>query len=261
MEITPCLGIGDIIIIKLRELSNNLKITKINIDINLIKKYCSNFDVKVKSITNLIKFLFPYSEICIIEHFGEYDVINNYQITQLYLYDYINTNKISQYNNYIIFHTKVRIDGYSDYFKENILPIFDNFIKNFNTIKNIIIMGERKIEENYETTIHKVFSIYDTLIQLKKNNNVIDLSKEVLCSGNNNFDDFLQDIEIINKADYNITFGIGGPFCIVNTFSKNALNFIIDYKRYSNNDFINNILPEYLFSDINKYIDKINLIK
>lgn len=200
--------------------------------------------------------LFPYAELHFINGVHHSTNLDNYKINQIYLYDYIKLDKINNYNNYIIFHTKVRIDGYSDEFKKYILPIFDNYIKTLKTSKNIILMGERIIEKNFETTVHGVISLYDVLIQLNNNNNLIDLTKELLCSGNSDFNNFLEDIEIINKADCNITFGIGGPFCISNTFSKNVINFIPLHNNYSSNDFVNLVNND--FSDINDFINKIN---
>ena len=67
--------------------------------------------------------------------------------------------------------------------------------------------------------------MYKNLLLLN-NNIVIDLTKEFLTSGNDNYNDFLNDTEIINKAVCNITFGIGGPFSICNCFSKKVISFI-----------------------------------
>ena len=58
-------------------------------------------------------------------------------------------------------------------------------------------MGERTIGQNLETISGKTISLYDTLLSLKNNNTVIDLTKDMLTEGTP-FDEFLDDIEIIN---------------------------------------------------------------
>ena len=54
MEITPHLGIGDLLIIKMKEIANNLNIKNININVNLIKQFCDNYDIKLYSCKKLI---------------------------------------------------------------------------------------------------------------------------------------------------------------------------------------------------------------
>ena len=50
--------------------------------------------------------------------------------------------------------------------------------------------------------------------------------KTLLVDGNNCFDDFLQDIQIINDALCNVTFGVGGPYLLSLAFSKNNVSFL-----------------------------------
>lgn len=135
--------------------------------------------------------LFNDITINIIENHTQLEYLTNYKITQTYIYENIlNTLNIEQqYNNYIIFHTKVRMEMSSiTNFIKNDLPLLIIFLKNFKTSKNIIIIGER----NLEVKIHNIISIYDELLLLKNNNNVIDLSQDILTSGNSNFGIFYQ---------------------------------------------------------------------
>jgi hypothetical protein len=87
-------------------------------------------------------------------------------------------------------------------------------------------LGERYIEECLETTYHNIISIYDILLLLKQNNTVHDLTNCELYSGNDNFDNFLYDIQLINKADLNIVLGHGGTYCLCNAFSKHNIFYI-----------------------------------
>ena len=61
---------------------------------------------------------------------------------------------------------------------------------------------------------------------LSKNNQIIDLSKEELYSGNEDIQEFNKDIEIINKAKCNINVGCGGSLSLCQCFSQNNLSFI-----------------------------------
>jgi len=252
-KIVPCLGIGDILRIKMIEISNKLQIKDIVINEELIHICSSNYQVKLNTIKEFIKFMFPTSFISVgNECVNFYTFINKYKITQLYIYDYIkdsikqkiNVNEISnKYSNYIIFHTKLRQeietqkDDVSLYDINKIIPQLNNFFKNFKTSKTILIMGERSIEVNFETIACRTTSLYNNLLLLNINNNVIDLTQDVLTSGNPSFDSFLTDIEIINKASCNICFGIGGPFAISSAFSIRQISFvpflnITPYKEY-----------------------------
>lgn len=47
MNITPCLGIGDLLFLKMICLRNNLDIINININEDLIRRYCENYKDKI----------------------------------------------------------------------------------------------------------------------------------------------------------------------------------------------------------------------
>jgi hypothetical protein len=112
MNITPYLGIGDLLIIKMIQISNNLDIHNININNNLILKFCENYEEKIKFITQFINLLFPYTEYCINNNNNlDMSIINEYKITNSYIYDCINKSSIvnfeNKYSDYIVFHTKL----------------------------------------------------------------------------------------------------------------------------------------------------------
>ena len=230
MIITPHLGIGDLLIVKMKQISNNLDI--ININKGLILQYCENYEIKINFIINLIKLLFHDTKFDINNNPTDFHLMDKYKLTNTYLYDSINFNMINvknEYSDYIIFHTKMRHDGLMDKFTNEILPGLNTFFTNFKTSKKIIILGERNIGQNYETKFHKTISLYKNLLLLNKHNQVIDLTNDILTCGNPDFNKFLLEIEIINKSSCNITFGIGGPFNICKAFSKNNVSFIPFY--------------------------------
>lgn len=232
MNITPHLGIGDLLIVKMKQISNNLTIDCININKDLILRFCENYDIKINFIEKFISLLFDNIRICINNNKIDFNIFDNYTITNTYIYNYMNHTLITyknEYSDYIIFHTKMRHDGLIDKFNNELLSSLTIFLENFKTSKQIIILGERNIGQNLETTMHKTITLYEKLLLLKKNNNVIDLTNDVLTCGNPDFNQFLLEIEMINKALCNISFGIGGPLLICKAFSENNISFIPFY--------------------------------
>jgi uncharacterized membrane protein len=59
MNITPHLGIGDLLIIKMIQISHKLDIINININHELIVDKCENYDQKIYTITKFVELLFP----------------------------------------------------------------------------------------------------------------------------------------------------------------------------------------------------------
>jgi len=226
MDITPYLGMGDLLIIKMKAISNHLTIKNININSQLIHTYSSNYDSKINFIQKFLQLLFD-STITITNGPCNY-AFDHYTIKKTYIYDDIFTKK-KDTTDTIIFHTKLRHDDLIDKFMNEILQSLILFFKQFKTTKTILIMGEKYIGENYETQLHKTQSLYNYISLLKKNNKVIDLTTDYLTDGNDNFDSFLNDIEMINKATCNVTFGIGGPFCLCKAFSKKNISFVPFY--------------------------------
>jgi hypothetical protein len=248
MNITPHLGIGDLLVIKMIQISHNLNISNININKKLIIEHCENYTQKINSVTKFIELLFPNTTYCINNITTDFlSIINKYNIKYSYIYDHIDIRKFinvqNKYSDYIIFHTKMRHDELMDKFNNETVGQLNKFLSGFVSSKTILILGERNIGQNVETITHKTISLYNNLLLLKNNNCVIDLTHDVLTCGNPDFDTFLSDIQLINKSICNITFGVGGPFSICKAFSKNNISFI----------------PFYQISPLKYMIDNVNL--
>ena len=76
MNITPHLGIGDLLIIKMKQISNNLTIGCININKNLILTYCENYDIKINFIEKFILLLFGNAKICINNNNIDFNILS-----------------------------------------------------------------------------------------------------------------------------------------------------------------------------------------
>ena len=266
MIITPCLGIGDLIQLKWASITNNITITTINVCTNLIEEYSIEHETKTKSVINTINMLFP--DIIINKIIGRVDnFFLKMNIDRLYIYDYLKPslfkNISNSYTNYIVFHTKVRYDRLIDEYKKYSVPELNVFFSTFKTDKKIIILGEKDVVNNKECRAHKTFTLYNNIMLLQNNNEIIDLTKNVLVDGNNCFNDFLQDIQIINGALCNITFGVGGPYLLSHSFSTKIVSFLPNIQKsphYSavikinkiSNSFVDN--TDMLFKNIQKCI-------
>lgn len=229
MIITPHLGIGDLLLVKMIEVSHGLHIQHININKPLIQKYSSDYDTKLGFILQLVSLLFPNAVYSINTTPLDFrDFCKKYKANSIYLYDMIHKQPSKNtvcVDDCIVFHTKLRHDYLIDKFNRYILPDLTTFLRSFTTTKKIVIVGERTIGKNYETIKHKTKSLYNELLLLRTKNTVIDLTKEQLTEGGV-FDEFLQDIEIINKCICNVTFGIGGPLSLTIAFSKHNISCI-----------------------------------
>ena len=265
MNITPHLGIGDLLIIKMIQISHKMDISNININHDLIVDNCENYDQKIYTITKFVELLFPNTTYDINNNtINFYNIINTYKIKHTYIYDDIDTRKFinikNEYSDYIIFHTKMRHDRLMDKFNNEMLMQLNDFLSRFVSTKKILILGERNIGQNHETINHKTKSLYNNLLVLKNNNHVIDLTHDELTCGNPDFDKCLSDIQLINKSLCNITFGIGGPFSICKAFSRNNISFIPFYELTPCKDIIDsmNIIDNTIVSNVHELENRVN---
>lgn len=228
MELTPCLGIGDFLILKMICLSEKLTIKKINLTRKIICNYRQYPERFQQFITKFVHCLFPEVEIAIVDTKHVSFPFAKYSLRTPYIYDQIHLTNLSQpiYTNYIVFHTKVRMECQMAQFVKRDLPVISKFLKSYQTDKTILIMGERVIEDCCEKRDLGIISLYDEYKVLSKTNNVIDLTKDVLFSGNPDYDDFEYDLNLIHHAEMNIIFGIGGPLNICFAMSQHNLAYI-----------------------------------
>jgi hypothetical protein len=112
---------------------------------------------------------------------------------------------------------------------------------------------------NFETNYHKISTIYNELLKLKTNNNVLDLSIDNIYD-NLDFDNYCKDISLIYNAKTNILCGHGGQYCnsimfgngmIVYTTTQLCGNFNLNLFEQNNN---------YVFFDIESFFTKIKNI-
>jgi hypothetical protein len=93
---------------------------------------------------------------------------------------------------------------------------------------------------NTESNFHNITTIYNELLELKKNNDILDLSIYNIYN-NLDYDNYKKDINLINNAKYNICFGQGGQLCTSLVFGKSTIFYYkIDNSVLNNNYLLNN---------------------
>jgi len=251
-------GIGDILLTKL---VNKGDIVYYNIAHLLYYKPYPDCYINLIFNYRLLKKLFEdrliiYYNPIVIQHQLETTLSNLSSIVDYKLNKYFNISS-SIYNEYIVFHTKVRFGYNVNSPINNYKKILKNFFSNFCCSKKIIILGEQKIAQNNDTiAIPSITTIYDELLFLKNNNNIEDLTEEYMYN-TPCMEKFEKDLSIISNAICNIGIGHGGQFCINLCFSNKSIYFVekglINFK--INTDSM------ILIEDINKFIEKINIFK
>jgi hypothetical protein len=150
-------------------------------------------------------------------------MLNNNILDYKSLHKYFNFNNIFE-EDYIIFHTKCRFTSNFDYNKLKIE--LRTFYKNFKSKYKIILLGERTINGKGEIEMHKITTIYNELLELKNNNDILDLTKYNIYD-NLNFEDYEKDMALIHYAKLNILVGHGGQYCNCFCFGKKTVVYAI----------------------------------
>lgn len=255
-------GIGDILL-NMVLLKNNIKKKPLYFNINIY-----NDDTNTLALNNCLNsFTFKLKlleQICKNDDIIFYNDTNINYNCEYKLNEITNFKSLHTYftfNNsfnkeYIIFHTKCRFQNNFDY--NNLKLKIKNFSENFKTNYLIIILGERTMPSNFESNYHKITTIYNELLTLKNNNDVLDLSIDNIYD-NLDFDNYCKDISLIYNAKTNILCGNGGHYCnsivfgngmIVYTTTQLYGNFNLNLFKFKNN---------YIYFDIDTFLK--NIIK
>lgn len=245
MEIIPALGIGDLLIWKMFFHYENIRLAKITILTDIINTYRTH-PIEYRNFINyLINKLFGNISIRVINGKFHHKQIQypkfKGKIAQTQIYDLIkfNTSYSPPFSNYIIFHTKLRLTKKALQEFETNLHLLKAFVKGYRTDKTIVLLGEREIDNNLETQIHSIKSLYSVWLEFKNGNKVVDLTKPIIYNAND-IEDFEKDCQLIHGADCNVALGCGGNFVL----STAMANLTIGWSPYSASFFVDNLSSE-----------------
>jgi hypothetical protein len=162
-----------------------------------------------------------------------YDELKTLRLTLLKSFWDNIPKKIDTSEEYIVFHTKLRLLSFCNY--KEIKEKISNLCAGFKSKYKLVILGEQTFPQTLEVNIHGITTIYDQLLKLKDNNNVCDLSEKDIYS-NIKYESYKKDLEIIKNAKYNVCIGVGGHFCSSLIFGNTLGCPIIDSMKFFNID-------------------------
>ena len=185
-------------------------INQLEFRIKLIRELCECNDIP----TDMVRFIYSKSP-----NTNAYKKTMYQQMIDFKLDLNLNSSNAID-GEYIVFHTKCRHRNNENYglLKKKL----NAFCSAYKTEYKIIILGERNFPHTEEVDMHGITQIYNELLNLKKNNQVIDLSIDCIYS-NLNYESYKKDLQIIKLAKHNISFGVGGPFCNSLCFGKSTI--------------------------------------
>ena len=124
---------------------------------------------------------------------------------------------------YMVIHTKLR--PHADQSTSSILAMktqLKAFFLRFKPKHRIVILGEKTMPSFSD--IPTITTIYDECMALRKNNDIIDLTREGLFSAPD-MAGLEEDMGIIRNAELNVGVGHGGQFCINLLFSPRSIYY------------------------------------
>lgn len=161
------------------------------------------------------------------------------------------------FGQYIVFHTKLRPAWEIVKRIDVIKNMFRSLCESYKSKYRIVILGERNLKKDLEVDMLSITTIYDELMLLKNNNDVIDLTDDIIIP---DYERLKKSIDVIRGAVCNICFGHGGAFCLSITYSKLCIAYIdnINYSHFFNINTLrsNNV---FLHSNFNHFKEHINL--
>lgn len=244
--LTTHAGIGDILIAKMICRENNIR-ERVQYDKSLVKLYREDSESYYNFLDKLNSTLFDEENV-------ENNIKNNINFCSLIntiknysLSEYFDLKPVYDFD-YIVFQTKGRFLFPPLLLPETIKSLLVEKFSKLNSKYKIILLGERERQTNNSNdSIYE--NIYPLLQNLKKNNEVIDMTLDKRLHVNPDWDNFLRDISIIHYSKLNINIGLGGNFVMSTSFSENTIS-------YTSNDrhaYMDILKPNICFSDINEY--------
>jgi hypothetical protein len=197
--------------------------------LKLINDICLNSDSIKKS-----DFIFIFNKNNIV-YDTQFNLLINYRLIKNYQINIKNTffDNIND-SDFIVFHTKIRLNDKFDYQHiKNTLKILFSKLK-ITKSKKIYLLGEKIFLPSYEQNVNNIQCIYEELLELYNNNEVIDLTINEIYNSLN-YDNYKRDISIMNKAKWNIVIGQGGHLCSSLLFGKCIFYDPIDEIYFFNN--------------------------
>lgn len=162
--------------------------------------------------------LFYHDDIRLFYYHFQYDF--NIDCINLKKWFPVELEHIPTNEQYIVFHTKVRIDATMETFNNSTRGELARYFQEKKFNKRVVILGERSVDKNIEQQVHEQSNIYSELLMLTNHNDIIDMTVDH-CYNSPNFETFIRDLSIIQNADHVYGCGWGGYFAMTWAVSEN----------------------------------------
>ena len=236
-----CVGLGDILITKMLYDTYGLQ-DDILINFQLIDQYRDGNESNKAFIKEVLGILFKDIKITYFNspHIHLRHYLDQYSLKCTSLSKYFDTAPVSLISKetpteispilkedfsempeqYVLFHTKCRFDHCMGAFLAHDKGRLVDFYKEYKCKYKIVIVGEREISSNIgEVRIHNIQTIYNDLMHLKCNNEILDLTQPNILD-NASIDKFKYDVRLVHNAVCNFGVGFGGNFVMSTAFGK-----------------------------------------
>ena len=249
IDCDPC-GIGDLLLACLGIQQGLIK-RQMVFNFNMIMKYhpkpSNSLEFKMKLFNDFIKyaknisinnFVFSDTNEWKIGTLGE----SNKKLSTLKLEvspEFFKTDQIIPREEYIIFHTKCRVDAQFNY--DRFTNEAREFFAKFKSKYTIILLGERTFPKTFEGDILKIRTLYNEMLLMHHNNKVIDMTKLEIYNSLD-YESFKRDVSLVRGAKYNVCVGLGGHYCTSITFGARIIHYCpfqppFDIKLLSESDY------------------------
>jgi hypothetical protein len=226
------LGVGDILYARaiLDGQKNMFKKVYISPNFNVFNKQSSPTKSDIEFTNTLLQMIFkpPYYNLDLPnlnypeKYAYTFNKVDRFPLLKPNLEDTLCDGKPLKIGPYILISTRVReisINEYTREIKDKLMDLLEKLSKKY----MVVVIGERDLLKNCEYSFLKdrMFTIYDDIKSSIKADRLVDLTFQSWNNINNDrMTSFKQDCLYMRDADWNITLGNGGNFCMATSVGK-----------------------------------------
>ena len=169
-------------------------------------------------------------------------------------------NSLNLDEKYIVITTKVRQLPKNIFYPKSVQ--LWGTLKKLSQKYKIVILGEKLVEmrKEYNSISDSVFGLYEQIISNIPNNRILDLTVPALGETVSDLVAIRQDCLIMKEAEFVITLGVGGNFCMATSVANMTIGFRADNLEFTdaiyNKDYHNAIITKnwnYFIQSLEKY--------
>lgn len=250
MRVAPNLGIGDLLILKMRVLTNNVEVDSLAIQRRIAHDYRVHEEEYLAFVQLFLSRLFPGVPVDVVDDESAVCLdalrIRKYRLYDIYRFEVPPSLPLQP--PYVVVHTRARFDASGEAFQRDDYPLCVMKLKLLRSSYPIVLLGERAIEVNRETTLHPIYSLYSLFRNLPC---VVDMTRNSTAS-NNTIAEFEREMHIVHGAKFNVVFGYGGPLSLSMAFGKQTLAYVGGIQHPVVKDYL---CLEFLHRDIHSFLE------